>query len=134
MKIQSESIKTHVAVEANRTRESTKKSIVEQSHRIENNISSTLRTIKVAETSKEDRARLLESLRYPGMKSRQNQIKDPYYETFEWIFKSPSHYEDKVRCNQRSLHMVERRCLDTCRGTGRRLLETTTIPIPWYFL
>ncbi|OAA79332.1 hypothetical protein LEL_02818 [Akanthomyces lecanii RCEF 1005] len=91
MESQSESIKDYVFVEANKTRESTKDSICEESHRIYSNISMTLQTMRTAESSKKDRERLSESLRYPSMDSRRNQIEDPQEETFKWIFKSPSH-------------------------------------------
>ncbi|KAJ4150624.1 hypothetical protein LMH87_011365 [Akanthomyces muscarius] len=96
MESQSESIKDYVLVEANKTRESTKNSICEESHRIESNISMTLQTMRAAESSKKDLERLSESLRYPSMDSRRKQIEDPQEETFKWIFKSPSHNQYRI--------------------------------------
>lgn len=116
MESQSESIKDYVLVEANKTRESTKNSICEESHRIESNISMTLQTMRAAESSKKDLERLSESLRYPSMDSRRNQIEDPQEETFKWIFKSPSHNQYRVSYSRRSLYKDEFRCPSTCFG------------------
>jgi len=47
---------------------------------------------EAARQSRHDR--LLKSLKYPTMNERRNQIKEPHFQTFEWIFNDPDVSED----------------------------------------
>ncbi|KAJ3499554.1 hypothetical protein NLG97_g257 [Lecanicillium saksenae] len=103
IKGQTESVKAHVTDEAEKTRQSNKLNMIQESRRVESGIYSTLHTIRAADINKQDRDQLLASLRYPTIDSRRNRISDPHTETFNWAFGAASdvvHAENDLESNE----------------------------------
>lgn len=93
IRIQAQQISVHVTQEANRLTEAVEVTVASAQGALESHITERISTLKITQeegwrqaVTHEQQQRLLRSLKFPGMYARQNMLKEPTEDTYEWIF------------------------------------------------
>lgn len=85
-----ESMKEHVSTEVSTAEKSITSSITRETHKAVITIAQRTIESDLQTSTKEQRDQLLQSLRYPAMNERLNNLADSHEATFRWIFESSS--------------------------------------------
>lgn len=82
-------VKLHMTQELDRTKNSLQQDIRRELVTSSEPVHTALHELKLngaSQVSEAKRERLLGSLKYPGFNERRNQVRDPYNQTYRWIF------------------------------------------------
>ncbi|RYP31388.1 hypothetical protein DL767_005788 [Monosporascus sp. MG133] len=80
------SIRGHITLQASEVKVSINKHITTEMRNAASGVMDSLRKATILDYTANPRQRLLQSLKFPSMNERQNQVHDSYEGTFQWIF------------------------------------------------
>ncbi|RYP19319.1 hypothetical protein DL765_003401 [Monosporascus sp. GIB2] len=88
------SIKGHVTLQTSEAKDSINKHITAEARNLANSFVESMRNATTLDYTASQRQTFLQSLKFPSMNERRNQVHDSYKGTFQWIFYPDCHAHD----------------------------------------
>ncbi|RYP38019.1 hypothetical protein DL766_001201 [Monosporascus sp. MC13-8B] len=88
------SIRGHVTLQTSEAKDSINQHITTEARNVASSVAESMRKATTLDYTANQRQKLLQSLKFPAMNERRNQVHDSYEGTFQWIFYPDHHAHD----------------------------------------